>query len=146
MLDYGTPTQSALRHADLDELAGMSFPAGSMGPKIEACRRFVATTGMPASIGSINDARRLQFGRYGNPDHGPGSAPDRPSQGSGIQLEMTSIVNPQTPEHPAPTAVPVRVRFSSSACTAPEWGELPRRAPDRVVVNRENADHCSLTS
>lgn len=52
MLDYGTPTQSALRHADLDELAGMSFPAGSMGPKIEACRRFVATTGMPASIGS----------------------------------------------------------------------------------------------
>lgn len=108
-----------------------------MRPKIEACRRFVATTGMPASIGSIDDARQLLFGRYGNPGHGPGSTPDRPSQGSGIQLEMTSIVNPQTPEHPAPTAVPVRVRFSSSACTAPEWGELPRRAPDRVVVNRE---------
>ena len=32
MLDYGTPTQSALRHADLDELAGMSFPASRCDP------------------------------------------------------------------------------------------------------------------
>lgn len=65
MLHYGTPTQSALRHASLDELARMSFPAGSMGPKIEACRRFVTATGKPASIGSIDDAGLLLTGEAG---------------------------------------------------------------------------------
>jgi|GEM_PF-738481 len=34
----------------------MAFPAGSMQPKIEASRRFVAATGHPASIGALNSA------------------------------------------------------------------------------------------
>ena len=38
----------------------MSFPAGSMAPKIEGCRRFVAATGHSATIGSLTDAAALQ--------------------------------------------------------------------------------------
>ena len=65
MIEYGTTRQTALRHADLDELETMSFPAGSMGPKVEACRRFVAATGNPAAIGSIKDAPLLLTGEAG---------------------------------------------------------------------------------
>jgi carbamate kinase len=43
----------------------MSFPAGSMGPKIEGCRRFVATTGRTAAIGALGDAQDLVLGHAG---------------------------------------------------------------------------------
>ena len=43
----------------------MSFPAGSMAPKIEGCRRFVAATGHPATIGSLTDAVALLAGTAG---------------------------------------------------------------------------------
>jgi carbamate kinase len=43
----------------------MSFPAGSMAPKIEGCRRFVAATGHPASIGSLTEADALLAGTAG---------------------------------------------------------------------------------
>jgi carbamate kinase len=65
MLDYGTERQTALRQVRLDDLATMSFPAGSMGPKVEACRRFVAATGKPAAIGAIRDAGLLLTGKAG---------------------------------------------------------------------------------
>lgn len=51
MEGFGTPHATPLAHLDLDELAAMEFPPGSMGPKIEACRRFVAATGCSATIG-----------------------------------------------------------------------------------------------
>ncbi len=62
---FGTPQAVPLRNLDLDELAGMQFPAGSMGPKIEACRQFVATTGRPAAIGSLSDAAAILGGSAG---------------------------------------------------------------------------------
>ncbi|MCW2543214.1 MAG: carbamate kinase [Frankiales bacterium] len=65
MLDYGTAEQTALRHVGLDELGAMSFPAGSMGPKVEACRRFVRATGKVAAIGSIADTAGLLTGDAG---------------------------------------------------------------------------------
>ena len=36
MAHFGTPQAEPLRNVDLDELADMEFPAGSMGPKIAA--------------------------------------------------------------------------------------------------------------
>ncbi len=65
MTDFGTPNAAPLRQVSLDELAGMSFPAGSMAPKIEGCRRFVTATGGSASIGSLTAAAALLAGTAG---------------------------------------------------------------------------------
>jgi carbamate kinase len=65
MTDFGTPDAAPLNHVSLSELAGLSFPAGSMAPKIEGCRRFVAATGGSASIGSLTDAAALLAGTAG---------------------------------------------------------------------------------
>jgi carbamate kinase len=65
MLDYGTPQAARVASIDVDDVAGMQFPAGSMGPKIEACRRFVAATGNSAVIGALADASALLSGAAG---------------------------------------------------------------------------------
>ena len=43
-LGWGTPGQRRLGQVTADELAGHEFPAGSMGPKVEAATRFAAKT------------------------------------------------------------------------------------------------------
>ena len=63
--NYGTGQQAPLRTVDLDQLATMTFPAGSMGPKIEACRRFVLATGRPATIGALIEVTGLFEGTSG---------------------------------------------------------------------------------
>jgi carbamate kinase len=65
MRDYGTPQSAPVASIDINDVAGMEFPAGSMGPKIEACRRFVAATGNSAVIGALADARALLSGAAG---------------------------------------------------------------------------------
>ena len=65
MRHFGTPQATELRRIDLDELDRMQFPAGSMGPKIAACRRFVLTTRQPAAIGSLRDAGDVLAGIAG---------------------------------------------------------------------------------
>jgi carbamate kinase len=65
MRDFGTPQQAPMPLLDLDDLTRLTFAAGSMGPKIEACRRFVAATGRPAVIGSLLDATALLDGKAG---------------------------------------------------------------------------------
>ncbi len=65
MTGFGTPNAAPLSRVSLGELAGMSFPPGSMAPKIEGCRRFVAATGHPAAIGSLTDAEALLAGTAG---------------------------------------------------------------------------------
>ena len=65
MNEFGTPDAAPLSRVSLDELAGMSFPAGSMAPKIEGCRRFVTATGGTAAIGSLTDAAALLAGTAG---------------------------------------------------------------------------------
>ncbi len=65
MTDFGTPRAAPLSHVTLDELTKMSFPTGSMKPKIEGCRRFVAATGSPAAIGLLTDAAALLAGTAG---------------------------------------------------------------------------------
>jgi carbamate kinase len=56
---YGTPAAKAIHQATTAELRARSFPAGSMGPKIEAGCRFVERTGKMAAIGQLADAQAL---------------------------------------------------------------------------------------
>ena len=65
MEHYGTPEATPLTTLDPDDLGSMGFPAGSMGPKIEACCRFVTATGHPATIGALADAQALLAGSAG---------------------------------------------------------------------------------
>jgi carbamate kinase len=65
MRGYGTPHAEAIPTIDVDELAAMPFPAGSMGPKIDAVRRFVRATGRAAAIGALGDAVAILNGQRG---------------------------------------------------------------------------------
>ena len=62
---YGTSTATPPTTLDPDNLVSMGFPSGSMGPKIEARRRFVTATGRPATIGALADAQALLAGTAG---------------------------------------------------------------------------------
>ena len=62
---FGTPAARPIRAATAAEMRGRSFPAGSMGPKIEAACRFAEATGNPAMIGRLGDASRLLSGEAG---------------------------------------------------------------------------------
>jgi carbamate kinase len=62
---YGTPQARPIRRATPAELRARNFPAGSMGPKIEAACRFVEATGKPAAIGQLGDAQALLDGEAG---------------------------------------------------------------------------------
>jgi carbamate kinase len=63
--DYGTPSAQPIHAIDADALSAMTFPAGSMGPKVEACIRFVRATGQTAAIGALADAAGILAGRAG---------------------------------------------------------------------------------
>jgi carbamate kinase len=56
---FGTPEARPIRHATPSELRARSFPAGSLGPKVEAACRFVEATGRMAAIGRIDAAEAL---------------------------------------------------------------------------------------
>jgi carbamate kinase len=62
---YGTPGARPIQAIGAAELSAMTFPAGSMGPKVEACLRYVSATGQPAAIGALTDAAGLLAGRAG---------------------------------------------------------------------------------
>ncbi len=65
MADWGMATQRAIRRADPTELDGMTFPPGSMGPKVAAACEFARTTARPAMIGSLVDASAILRGQAG---------------------------------------------------------------------------------
>lgn len=62
---FGTPQAELLRTATVRGLRSMGFPAGSMGPKVEAACRFVEATGRPAIIGALTDTPELLTGGAG---------------------------------------------------------------------------------
>jgi carbamate kinase len=62
---YGTPNATPIRQATVAELRAMSFPAGSMGPKVEAVCSFVEATGGFAAIGNLADAVAVLEGTAG---------------------------------------------------------------------------------
>jgi carbamate kinase len=63
--DYGTLNARPIGQVTPDELHGMHFAAGSMGPKVEAACRFVERTGGMAAIGRLEDAGLLLGGQVG---------------------------------------------------------------------------------
>jgi carbamate kinase len=65
MHDFGTPAARPIRRIEVAQLQSLAFPAGSMGPKIEACVRFVEATGGRAVIGALGDAVKLLDGTDG---------------------------------------------------------------------------------
>ena len=64
-LGWGTPDARAIHRASPDAMGGYSFPAGSMGPKVDAACRFAAATGRTAAIGALADIPAIVRGEKG---------------------------------------------------------------------------------
>jgi carbamate kinase len=64
-IGYGTPDARPIRRTTPAELRSISFPAGSMGPKIEAVCSFVSATDGFAGIGRLGDALAILTGDAG---------------------------------------------------------------------------------
>ncbi|MCK8073821.1 carbamate kinase [Vibrio sp. 1CM23M] len=64
-LDWGKPTQHALRSTTPSELAQFEFDAGSMGPKIEASCEFIQQGGKVVGIGALEDGLQILQGQAG---------------------------------------------------------------------------------
>ncbi len=62
---WGTDRQRAIRRASPSLLEDMDFAEGSMGPKVEAACRFVASDGRKAGIGALDDAFAILRGEAG---------------------------------------------------------------------------------
>ncbi len=63
--EYGTPRARPIGRATPAWMRSRAFPAGSMGPKVEAACRFAEATGKPAAIGRLTDAGDLLAGQTG---------------------------------------------------------------------------------
>jgi carbamate kinase len=85
MRDFGTPDQRPLARATPAALRALDFPAGSMGPKVDAACRFVELTGGVAAIGSLEEAPAILRGQAGTivtpTGEYHGEAPPRPLAG-----------------------------------------------------------------
>lgn len=64
-LDWDTPQQRVLGWTTPEVLDGHEFAAGSMGPKVEAAKRFVRKTGHRAAIGKLEDIALIVTGEAG---------------------------------------------------------------------------------
>ncbi len=64
-LDWGTPTQRPISHITPQELDAMKFDAGSMGPKVAACSKFVTQCHGIAGIGALEDGPAILAGEKG---------------------------------------------------------------------------------
>jgi len=64
-VDWGKPTQRAIRRAHPEALSSLTFAAGSMGPKVDAACRFARATGKRAAIGDLGDLGRIIAGEAG---------------------------------------------------------------------------------
>lgn len=64
-LDYGSPVARPLRQTTPSALTELDLPAGTMGPKAEAARRFVDAGGDFAAIASLENAQAALDGTAG---------------------------------------------------------------------------------
>jgi len=64
-VDWHTPRERALRRISAAPLRRLEFPAGSMGPKVEAACDFVERTGQRAVIGSLEQIEAMASGTAG---------------------------------------------------------------------------------
>jgi carbamate kinase len=63
---WGTREQMAVHKANPAAIAKYKFPAGSMGPKVEAACRFALATGHTAAIGALADIPAIVRGEKGS--------------------------------------------------------------------------------
>lgn len=62
---WGTPDRRAISVAHPEQLAGFDFPAGSMGPKVDAAIEFARSSGRDAVIGALAELPALLAGKAG---------------------------------------------------------------------------------
>jgi len=62
---WGSPEARGIKTASPDALRGYEFPAGSMGPKVDAACQFVERTGKAAAIGALEDLEGIVAGTAG---------------------------------------------------------------------------------
>jgi carbamate kinase len=63
--DWGTPKQTQIGVMKAAEIKSSDYPAGSMGPKLEAAASFVEASGKFCGIGKLDDALAILEGRAG---------------------------------------------------------------------------------
>lgn len=63
--NYGRPDQRAIKSATPTTFSGMSLPAGSMGPKVEAAVAFLSASHGLAGIGQLTGAHAILEGQSG---------------------------------------------------------------------------------
>ena len=63
--DWGTPDQARIDRVTPAELRDHGFPAGSMGPKVDAAVEFASATGKRAVIGALADIDGMVAGTAG---------------------------------------------------------------------------------
>jgi len=63
--NFGTPEQRSIKQISYKDLSKFDFPAGSMGPKVEAVCSFVEETGRKAVIGSLYELEQILAGTSG---------------------------------------------------------------------------------
>ena len=75
MRDFGTPRATPISTLALEDLPDLHLPAGSMGPKIQACEAFTTATGRPSAIGALPEAAAILAGSAGTTIRAHGPAP-----------------------------------------------------------------------
>lgn len=63
--NFGTPEQRSIKQISYEDLGKYDFPAGSMGPKVDAVCKFVKQTGRKAVIGSLYELDMILKGTSG---------------------------------------------------------------------------------
>ena len=58
-LDWGTPQEEKIERIAVAKMKQYTFPAGSMGPKVDACCQFVENTGQRSYIGDLAYASEI---------------------------------------------------------------------------------------
>ncbi len=64
-LNWGTPQEQKLENVTIEQMKQYSFPAGSMGPKVDACCQFVEKTEQSGHIGDLSFALEIIEGKSG---------------------------------------------------------------------------------
>ena len=64
-LNSGTPQEQKLESVTVEQMKQYTFPAGSMGPKVDACCQFVENTGKNGHIGDLSCALEIIEGKSG---------------------------------------------------------------------------------
>ena len=64
-IGFGTPEAKAIHKASPAAISKHSFPAGSMGPKVDAACRYAIATGHTAAIGALADLPAIVRGEKG---------------------------------------------------------------------------------